>query len=74
MFFFEDKELILSWLLQSLRCTAAGMDLVQIRYDQLQNGDELVILIYMNGYRKTINITADSGIAMLRDILRGMEG
>lgn len=73
MLFIEDKELILNWLLGTLRCTSAGYDLVNIRYDQLANGDELATLIFMNGYRKSINITADSGIAMLRDILRGME-
>ena len=73
MYLIEDKELILNWLLGTLRCTVAGSDLVNIRYEQLNNGDELAVLIYNNGYRKTINITADSGIAMIRDITRGME-
>lgn len=73
MIIYEDKQLILSWLLQTLRCTAAAFDLQEIRYVELANGDELAVLIYDNGYRKTINITADSGVAMMRDILRGLE-
>lgn len=73
MYFFEDKGLILEMLLQTLRCTRAGLDLVNIRYEVLNNGTELAVLIYNNGYRKTVNITGDSGVAIMRDIMRGME-
>ena len=72
MVFYEDKELILNWLLNTLRCTAAGCDLIQIRYECLQNGDELAVLIFNNGYRKTVNISCDSGIAMIQDIVRAI--
>ena len=73
MYFFEDKGLILEMLLQTLRCTRAGLDLANIRYEMLNDATELAVLIYNNGYRKTVNITGDSGIALMRDILRGMD-
>lgn len=72
MLFFEDKELILSWLLHTLNCTIAGMTLTNIAYKQLDDGEEQAILIYDNGYRKTVNISADSGKAMIQDILRAL--
>ena len=53
--------------------TIAGVDLAEIEYRQLANGDELAILIYDNGYRKPVNISCDSGVAMLRDILRAID-
>ena len=73
MIYYEDKELILTWLLQTLRNTVAGVNLVNIAYKQLDDGDEQAILVYENGYRKTVNITADSGIAMISDIVKAMK-
>ena len=73
MIYYEDKELILTWLLQTLRNTVAGINLVNIAYKQLDDGDEQAILVYENGYRKTVNITADSGIAMIADIVKAMK-
>lgn len=73
MIYYEDKELILTWLLQTLRNTVAGINLVNIAYKQLEDGDEQAILVYENGYRKTVNITADSGIAMISDIVKAMK-
>lgn len=73
MIYYEDKELILTWLLQTLRNTVAGINLVNIAYKQLDDGDEHAILVYENGYRKTVNITADSGVAMISDIIKAMK-
>ena len=73
MLFYEDKELILTWLLNTLKNTIAGMNLVNIKYKVLDDGDEQAILIFENGYRKAVNITADSGIAMIKDIIKGLE-
>lgn len=72
MLFIEDKELILSWLFQTIRCTREGMNLVNIAYKQLEGDREQAILVYENGYRKAVNITADSGVAMIKDIMRAL--
>lgn len=72
-YFYEDKEEIITWLYHTLKQTVAGVGLDAIRYEQLGNGDEIAVLVYDNGYRKSVNITADSGVALMRDILRNIE-
>lgn len=32
--------------------------------------DETVLIVYANGYRKRVNIAADSGISIIRDVAR----
>ena len=73
LYFYEDKQNIINYLFQTLKQTVAGVDLVSIRYEQLTNGDEIAVLMYDNGYRKSLNITCDSGLALMRDILRAIE-
>ena len=72
-YFYEDKETIINCLLYALKQTVAGVGLDYIRYEQLTNGDEIAVLMYDNGYRKSVNITCDSGVALMRDILRNIE-
>ena len=72
-YFYEDKETIINYLLYTLKQTVAGVGLDYIRYERLNNGDEIAILIYDNGYHKSVNITMDSGLALMRDILRAIE-
>ena len=73
LYFYEDKQTIINYLFQTLKQTVAGVGLEAIRYEQLTNGDEIAILIYDNGYHKSVNITCDSGVALMRDILRVVE-
>ena len=73
MYFYEDKQEIINWLFQTLKQTVAGVGLESIKYEQLNNGDEIAVLMYDNGYRKSVNISCDSGIALMRDILRNIE-
>ena len=73
MYFYEDKNYIIQMLLQALRFTIAGQGIAEIEYKMISNGDEFATIIYDNGCRKPINITADSGVALMRDILRGLE-
>lgn len=72
-YFYEDKETIINCLLYTLKQTVAGVGLDYICYEQLNNGDEIAVLMYDNGYRKSVNITCDSGVALMRDILRNIE-
>ena len=73
MYFYEDKKVVIQMLLQALRCTVAGVDLADIEYKVLTDGTEIATLIYDTGYRKNINISFDSGIALMRDILREVD-
>lgn len=73
MYFYENKETIIQLLLQALKFTVAGVNIEQIRYEQLTNGDEIAVIMYDNGYRKSVNISCDSGLALMRDILRAIE-
>ena len=72
-YFYEDKEEIIKWLLATLKLTVAGVNISDIKYEQLANGDEIAVIIYDNGYRRPVNISCDSGIALMRDILRAIE-
>lgn len=73
LYFFEDKQTIINYLFQTLKQTVAGVDLEAIKYEALVNGDEFAILKYANGYHKSVCISCDSGLAMMRDILRVIE-
>lgn len=73
LYFYEDKQNIINYLFQTLKQTVAGVGLEAIRYEQLTNGDEIAVLMYDNGYRKSVNISCDSGVALMRDILRNLE-
>lgn len=63
----EDKQKILDRLLLAIRETRAGEDVVNLRYDPEK---ELVHVDFMSGNDgRIINVYADSGIAMIRDVL-----
>ena len=62
----EDKELILHYLFQAVKRTRAGEDVVDMKF---HSGSEDVVVIWKNGFRRLVNVEADSGIAMIRDVL-----
>lgn len=68
----EDKELICQLLRATLKATREHSDLQGLYYQKLDNGDELVTVSWSEG-GTTVNVTADSGIAMIRDILRAIK-
>ena len=70
IYFYEDKAVITQALFQALKTTVEGVNLAEMKYQELGNGDELVTLIYDNGYRKTVNVSCDSGVALMKDVLR----
>lgn len=70
LYFYENKEVITQALFQALKTTVEGVNMAEMKYQQLGNGDELVTIIYDNGYRKTVNVSCDSGVALMKDVLR----
>ena len=67
----EDKKHICSLLLKTLQATRAGQDLERLDYEKLDNGDEVVRVGWKNAPSgMNVNVTADSGQALIRDIMR----
>lgn len=64
----EDKQKICNELLSTLQQTRGFYDLVSLKYER-ESTHELVVATFNDGYQKAANITADSGTAMIIDII-----
>lgn len=73
----EDKDLICKELCKVLQLTRNNHDLVALRYEEIGNHEEFVVAEWKekDGHRTgiIINVTADSGTAMIRDIMRAID-
>ena len=68
----ENKQEICNLLCVALRATRDQHDLIEIVYQRRANDRETATLFYENGSKRSVNVSMDSGIAMMRDILRGV--
>ena len=68
----EDKQEICNLLCAALKATRDQHDLIEIVYQRRANDRETATLFYENGTKRIVNVSMDSGIAMMRDILRGV--
>ncbi len=66
---FEDKQKICDKLLETLRLTRQFEDLKSLIYVRESDDHETVTAIFEEGSVKEINVSLDSGAAMVRDIL-----
>ena len=66
--FREDKEKIIKSLLPILQITNNGQDIIDIQYQKLEHG-EYATVKYKNGYKKSADITASGGTALIGDIM-----
>ncbi len=69
----EQKVLIIKKLEECLRSTKAGKDIESLEYTKDTRHEEYVHIHFVNGYTKTVCVTADSGIAMVLDVSRALE-
>ena len=69
----EDKDLICKELAKLLKLTRNQSDLKALKYEILDNGEEIVTVEWEGGCRKVVGVSMDSGIAMVRDILRALQ-
>ena len=67
----EDKQKTCDLLLPALQATRQYWDLIRLEYSKSDSA-EIVTAVFMNGYRKPINVALDSGSAMIRDIVRAL--
>ncbi|WP_304127557.1 hypothetical protein [Mogibacterium diversum] len=65
----EYKQKICNELLSTLQQTRGFYDLVSLKYER-ESTHELVVATFNNGYQKAANVTADSGTAMIIDIIK----
>ena len=63
----ENKQLICNYLTLALQETRGASDLVSLNYDAEK---EMVIGTFASGGIRMCNVAADSGCAMIRDIMR----
>ncbi len=69
----EDKQTICNELCKVLQMTTYGVDIVRLTYcRQGLEYPESVIVQYKSGYSKEINVSMDSGYAMIKDIMRNV--
>lgn len=66
----EDKQLICDLLLKALQATECFSDLDSLDYINEDANFQLVRAVFANGAEKLANVTMDSGIAMIKDIIR----
>ncbi len=67
----EDKQKICNLLCEALKATRNHDDIVQIKYREV-HGEEFVTVMWEHG-RREINVTLDSGTAMIRDIVNHID-
>lgn len=67
----ENKAEITEKLFQTIRLTRAGEDISDMHYvnDPNSYGREHVIITYANGYIRRVNVSMDSGAALIRDVM-----
>ena len=64
----ENKVEITQKLFECLKITRYGSDIKKMEYIE-ENGDEYIIVTFDNNYQKRICVTADSGKAMIMDVI-----
>jgi hypothetical protein len=69
----ENKQLILDSLCSALQLTRDQADLEALEYKEIDPDEQRVIATYDGGESREINVSLDSGIAMIRDVLRAMK-
>lgn len=69
----ENKNLICKMLCEVLRKTINQQDLKALKYEILDNNEEVVTAEWESGGKRKINVSMDSGTAMIRDIMRHID-
>lgn len=67
----EDKQLICNLLCAALQATRDQRDLKSLTYHRQGPDDEMVTIAWDEG-GTSVNVSMDSGIAMMRDILQAL--
>lgn len=68
----EDRDAILNKLLPTLQLTRGGADVEELKGIARYDGENEVIIVYRNGYSETVCVTADSGLALIQDVVKAL--
>lgn len=72
----EDKEAIVMRLKLLLMVTRAGSDIADLKLEidekGMIDGGEYCVIVFKSGYRKKVDITADSGLAVIEDVIHAL--
>lgn len=68
----ENKQHICDLLTEALKATRDQADLIRIRYEEIGPDHQQVVLDYEGNGHRSVNVSLDSGIAMIRDILMAL--
>ena len=68
----ENKQKICDLLLKTLQATDNAWDCEGLNYEKLPNGDEQVTIVWESGGKTNVNVSMDSGTAMIRDIMKSL--
>lgn len=69
----ENKARIVNQLFRLLRMTRDQEALIGLEYNKdSKTFDETVVAIYRSGRKQEINVSMDSGIALIRDVVRAL--
>ena len=63
----ENKQEILNLLVAVFKSTYGGDDVKELQYD---NAREEVTIVFQDGFKKLVNVSCDSGLAMILDVTR----
>ena len=66
----ENKQLICDLLLKALQATRKFSDLKSLTYRNISPDEEIVEADFSNGRVRVVNVSMDSGIALIEDIIR----
>ena len=66
----ENKKRICELLLPAIQATRSGEDVTALEYVKEETGDEYVYIKFKGGFSYRACVTADSGAAMIRDIMK----
>lgn len=70
MAFVEDKQEICDLLLETLKATRGGQDIVNLIYGRITQSEENVMVLFANGTHINVNVSMDSGLALVRDVMK----
>lgn len=67
----EDKREILARLLHVLQATRAGRDIADLELEENKYG-EYCKIVFNSGKRRVVDITADSGLSIIKDVIAAL--
>lgn len=67
----RQKQEVINALEVAIRTTREGKHIAKLIYSGDENlANERVVIVYDNDYTKFVNVTGDSGVAMMQEVLR----